>query len=351
MKKNPSSKTLAAEAPSGGTKSRTQTATARASAEKATAADVHQVAVVGAGTMGAGIAGLLARAGCDVRLVDTDSAALSRGMELHETMHLALRRAKLLTVREARLATARIKPTTSLAEACAGVQVLIEAVTEDLKVKQALFKCFDAFCPPGAVLASNTSGLSITQIGSVTQRADNVAGMHFWNPPHIIPLVEITKGAKTSNATAQVLLDLGRRLGKQPILVHHDVPGCVGNRLQFSVFREALHILQEGIASAEDIDTAMTAGPGLRYGLLGPLRTADLGGLDVFFAISSYLFAELSAADRPSVLLEQLVRDGKLGTKTGSGFFSYGGDEKRKILARRDAVLLAFLKALRNGAP
>jgi len=143
-----------------------------------------------------------------------------------------------------------------------------------------------------------------------------------------------------------------RRIGKRPILVRHDVPGFVGNRLQFAVLREALHILSEGIASAEDIDAAMTAGPGLRYGLLGPLRTADLGGLDVFLAISTYLFAELNSDSSPPVLMEKLVKEGRLGAKTGGGFYEYSEEESSEIIAQRDRVLLGFLKVLKEeGSP
>jgi len=217
-----------------------------------------------------------------------------------------------------------------------------------MAVKQEMFCRFDELCPKRAVLASNTSGLSITEIARATKRPERVAGMHFWNPPHLIPLVEVTQGKETSDSTAELLMDICRRTGKRPILVRHDVPGFVGNRLQFAVLREALHILSEGIASAEDIDAAMTAGPGLRYGLLGPLRTADLGGLDVFLAISTYLFAELNSDSSPPALMAELVRKGKLGAKTGGGFYEYSKEESSEIIAQRDRVLLGFLKVLKE---
>ena len=149
-----------------------------------------------------------------------------------------------------------------------------------------------------------------------------------------------------SDATAKTLMDVARRIGKRPILVRREAPGFVGNRLQFAVLREALHILSEGIASAEDIDTAMTAGPGLRWALIGPLRTADLGGLDVFSAISEYLFAQLNSETRPSAALAELVSKRKLGAKSGAGFYKYPGRELDEIVRRRDRLLLQFLKAL-----
>ena len=312
------------------------------------AKEISTVAVIGAGTMGAGMAGEFARAGCVVCLMDLEEDILAEGMRRIDAAQEALVGAELLAAAEAQDARRRITTTTCLETACDGVQLLVEAVSEDLSVKKKMFRQFDDLCPAGAVLASNTSGLSITKIARATSRPESVVGMHFWNPPHLIPLVEITKGDGTSDGAANLLMDLARRMGKRPILVKHDVPGFVGNRLQFAVLREALHILSEGIASAEDIDTAMTAGPGLRYGLLGPLRTADLGGLDIFKAISDYLFPELSDAQKPPELMADLVEQGKLGAKSGEGFYSYSEDDLKKILGQRDNVLLGFLKVLRQ---
>ncbi len=226
---------------------------------------------------------------------------------------------------------------------------MIEAISEDLAVKQQTFQQLDKLCPARAVLASNTSGLSITALAEVTGRAGRVAGMHFWNPPHIVPLVEVVKGRHTSQATAKLLMDVSRRLGKRPILVRRDLPGFVGNRLQFAVLREALHLLTTGVASAEDIDAAMSDGPGLRYGLLGPLRTADLGGLDVFLAISRYLFPQLSSDHQPPSLLSDLVARGRLGAKSGKGIYDYAAREQGRVLAMRDRVLLEFLRVLQEN--
>jgi 3-hydroxybutyryl-CoA dehydrogenase len=312
------------------------------------AQDISAVAVIGAGTMGSGIAGEFARAGCDVHLVDLGGDLLQRGVKMLRDAQKALIEAKLLSARQAEATLERISLLTSLETACDQAQLVVEAVFEDLALKQEVFAQLDTLCPKHTVLASNTSGLSISTIARATERPELVSGMHFWNPPHIIPLVEVTKGQETSDSTVDLLLDICRRIGKRPILVQHDIPGFVGNRLQFAVLREALHILSQGIASAEDIDTAMTFGPGLRYGLLGPLRTADLGGLDVFYAISEYLFAELSADRRPPALLAELVAAGKLGAKAGRGFYEYVDGESAKIAVHRDRVLLEFLKVLKD---
>jgi 3-hydroxybutyryl-CoA dehydrogenase len=310
------------------------------------AADVTRVAVIGAGTMGAGIAGLFARAGCAVRLVDQNSDFLERGMTSLRAAQEGLRAARMVSARKAAAALKRVRPLTSLAEACPGAELVIEAITEDLKLKQQTFRDLDELCPASAVFASNTSGLSITAIGRALAEPGRLAGMHFWNPPHLIPLVEIVKGKQTTESTAEFLLEMCRRLGKRPILVRRDIPGFVGNRLQFAVLREALHLLAAGVASAQDIDAAMTAGPGLRYGLLGPLRTADLGGLDVFLAISRYLFADLNSEHQPPAVLSELVKRGRLGAKAGGGFYDYSARELPGLLAERDRILIGFLRVL-----
>ena len=296
--------------------------------------------------MGAGIAGLFAHAGCDVSLVDLDENLLERGERLLQMGQEALHEAGLREPGDAEADRKRIRCTTSLDAACEGVDLLVEAISEDLDLKKEMFRKFDDLCPSDAILATNTSGLSVSAIAGATRRPDRVAGMHFWNPPHIIPLVEVTRGEETSDDTAEGLMEVSRRLGKKPVLVRRDVPGFVGNRLQFAVVREALHLLSEGVASAEDIDTAMTAGPGIRYGFMGPLRTADLGGLDVFQAISSYLFDALDDGKGPSPLLEILVKEGKLGAKSGEGFYKYGAEDAPRFLSQRDRALLGMLAVL-----
>ncbi len=312
------------------------------------ASDISKVLIVGAGTMGAVIAGAFARAGCTVGLTDVSDDVIERGLARMDETHRVLVSAGVITAEEVVSARDRIRATVDLDGTCEAVDLVVEAVSEDLGLKRELFGRLDGLCPPQTVFATNTSGLSISQIAEATKRPAQVAGLHFWNPPHIVPLVEVTRGAATSDATAELLMAVCRRLGKRPILVRHDVPGFVGNRLQFAVVREALHILSEGIASAEDIDTAMTAGPGLRYGLIGPLQTADLGGLDIFLAISRYLFQELNSSYEAPEVLARLVEEGKLGAKTGEGFYPYSEEDLGKIVERRDRVLLGFLEVLKR---
>jgi 3-hydroxybutyryl-CoA dehydrogenase len=313
--------------------------------------ELRTAAIAGAGTMGACIAGLLARAGLRVFLLDRTEEILSRGIAAMRASHDSLVDAGRLTPEDAREAQRRVTAVTTLEAACVDADFFLEALPEDAAIKKDLLARADALCPPRAVFVSNTSGLSITDLASATRRPECFAGMHFFNPPHVIPLVEVVRGERTSDPTAAFLLAAARAWGKRPVLVKREVPGFLANRLQFAVFREALHMLEQGYASAEDIDTAMTAGPGLRWGLLGPLRIADLGGLDIFHVISGYLFGELSADSRPSGLLGKLVADGRTGAKTGGGFYDYRQGEAAQISARRDRVLLAFLEAIESESP
>jgi 3-hydroxybutyryl-CoA dehydrogenase len=163
-----------------------------------------------------------------------------------------------------------------------------------------------------------------------------------------MPLVEVTKGEKTTSEVAELLLALATQLGKKPILVRREVPGFIGNRLQYAVLREALHLVQEDVASAEDVDTAMKAGPGIRYSFLGPLETADLGGLDVFTSISNYLFADLGRTTKAQPCMADLVEEGRLGVKTGRGFYEYGGKTLSELLSARDEKLMKVLAALKR---
>ena len=311
--------------------------------------DLRTVAIVGMGTMGRGIAQCLAAAGYAVRGHEVDTAARTRALPIIESIQTTLVDAQMLSRKQADAALERIRLFADLEPCVAGAHLVIEAIPEALDLKTELFARLDALCEPEAVLASNTSGLSITRLASATRRPDKVAGFHWWNPAHLMPLIEVTRGERTSDETAELLLALSRRLGKRPILVRRDVPGFVGNRLQFAVLREALHLVQEGVASPEDVDTAMKAGPGLRYAFLGPLETADLGGLDVFASISSYLFAELAADAKPPECLTGRVADGKLGVKSAAGFYPYAGRTLEALLAARDQKLIALGRALGHG--
>jgi len=240
--------------------------------------EVRQIAVIGAGTMGHGIAQEFARAGYQVALQDLEDDIVQRAMARIEANLHACCEAGLIALEEVPAILGRIQPTTDLTKAAAETDFVVEAVAEDLDLKQRLFRELDRLCPRRAVLATNTSGLSITRIAAATTRPDQVVGTHFWNPPYLLPLVEVVRGDQTSDETVAITCQIMERIGKSPVVVHKDVPGFVGNRLQLALLREALAIVEQGIASAADVDTVVKTGFGRRLAVIGPLETADLGG-------------------------------------------------------------------------
>ena len=305
--------------------------------------DITDVGVVGAGTMGAGMAQVFAQAGYTVRWYNRAAAGLQRGLARIRDNQDLMTRHGMLTAGEAEAALARLHPTETLAD-LAGVHLVSESIAEDPAAKQALFRALDGLCGSTTLFTTNTSGLSISRLADAVSRPERFAGLHCANPAHIILVAEIIKGEDTSDATCEVLTALARRLGKRPVLVQREVPGFISNRLQFALLREALHLIEAGVASAADVDAAIKHGIGLRWALFGPLEIADLGGLDVFDTIAGYLFRDLSnAVDVPAALRDR-VAEGRLGIKSGSGFYAYTPEQAQALAARRDEALLALLR-------
>ena len=297
--------------------------------------------VIGTGMMGPGIAATLALGGVRTTIV-------SRGLE---SAIAAAARARgqmdLLVSAGLRTGEARAEITASadLDAAVAGTDLVIESAPEDMELKQALFARMDAIAPAGAILASNTSGLSISAIASRCARPERVLTAHFWNPPHLMPLVEIVKGEKTDPALAEALAALLSRCGKTVVILQKDRPGQLGNRLQMALLREACAIVEEGIASVEDVDRAAKTGFGLRLPVYGIFEHQDAVGLDMGLGILEYIAADLYSQPRAPEIYRQKVRDGKLGAKCGEGFYQWSErgslDELKR---RRDAFVLDFLK-------
>jgi len=285
-------------------------------------ASVKKVAVLGAGLMGHGIAQVSAQvAGYEVSLLDVEQEYLDRGITMIRESLARFVAKGALTQAEAEKAASRIHPTTDLKTAVQGSQLVIEAATEDPKLKLPLYRRVDEFLDPDAVLASNTSSISITLLGSATKNPENVLGMHFFNPPQLMPLIEIIKGAKTSDRTVAFAREVASSMKKETVLCKKDSPGFIVNRILVPALNEATLLVNEGVADPEDIDKAIALG--LNWPM-GPLRLLDYVGLDTTLNISEVFMAEFQDSKyRPSPLIKQMVRAGMLGRKSGKGFYEW----------------------------
>lgn len=282
--------------------------------------EISRVAVLGAGTMGHGIAQVAASAGYDVTLYDPDGAQLADGLtRIRANLDKGVERGKV-TPELRDLTTAKLRAEPRLEEAAAHADLVIEAVPERMEIKTDVFARLDALTPPRAILATNTSSLSVSEIAAATGRADRVVGLHFFNPVHIMKLLEVVRGQETSAATIEAALSFAGRIGKEPIVVT-DTPGFASSRLGVVLGLEAMRMVEEGVASPADIDRAMELGYNHP---MGPLRLTDLVGLDVRLGIAEYLHESLGGPQyEPPEILRRMVDEGRLGRKSGRGFYDW----------------------------
>ena len=282
-------------------------------------AEISTIAVLGGGTMGRGIAHVAALAGYETRLYDTDGAALEKAASsIHRNLAKGVE-LKKVDAAAAEQAKGLLQLHASLPEAVGGAGLVIEAVPEDMALKIATFRAVALHAPQEAVFASNTSALSITEMAAASGRPQRFAGMHFFNPVHLMRLIELVRGLETSEETLAALTAVGVRMGKEIVLVN-EAPGFVTSRINALIGNEAFRMLQEGVASAEDIDKALKLG--LNHPM-GPFEMVDLVGLDVRLSILEFLHRTLGEAYRPNQILVQHVRAGRLGRKAGRGVYSY----------------------------
>lgn len=280
---------------------------------------ITKVGVLGAGTMGAGIAQVVAQAGLTVLLIDIEQAFVDKGIKgITKNLSRAVEKGKM-AAEERDAILGRITGEVGFS-GLKDVDLVIEAILENMELKKKVYSELDGICQPQAILASNTSALSITEIATATQRQDKVVGMHFFNPAPVMKLVEVIPGLATSQETLGAVSALSVQMGKTPI-VAQESPGFIVNRILVPMINEAAFTFQEGVAPAEDIDTAMKLGANMP---IGPLALADMVGIDIVLAVAETFYREFEDPKyRPALILRQMVRGGRLGIKTGRGFYDY----------------------------
>jgi 3-hydroxybutyryl-CoA dehydrogenase len=306
-------------------------------------ADITKIAVIGAGLMGHGLAQIFALSGRDTALVDLSQELLDTALTNVRANLTLMAEKGIVAETDIEPALSRITTFTDMKEAVQGAGFVIEAVVEKLEVKQKLFKELDAICPPDVILATNTSVISITEIASQSQNRGRIVGTHFWNPPYLIPLVEVIRGEDTDPAVMDATFDLMAEVGKKPVKVMKDVPGFVGNRLQHALWREAISIVENGIADAATVDDVVKNSFGMRLPVLGPLENADLVGLDLTFQIHDYILKHIESSPNPSPLLKEKMDAGELGFKSGVGLQEWSEERMKAVRANLSQHLLKVM--------
>jgi 3-hydroxybutyryl-CoA dehydrogenase len=300
-----------------------------------------RVAVVGAGLMGHGMAQVFAVAGHEVRITDRDERTLGAVRERV--------RQNLARLGQDVSAAERVEPVEGLEEALDGAEAVFEAVYEDLALKRRVFREMEACAPATALIATNTSVLRISEVVGECATRERMLGTHWWNPPYLIPLVEVTPTEWTAPEAVTRMMDVLAAVGKRPVHVRKDVPGFIGNRLQHALWREAFALIDEGICDAETVDVVVRSSFGLRLPVLGPVANADLVGLDLTAAIHRYILPHLSTSGSPARVIEERVAAGHLGMKTGQGLLPWTGEEAERVRRELDRHLVKAVEDWRQA--
>ncbi|RST85042.1 3-hydroxyacyl-CoA dehydrogenase family protein [Aquibium carbonis] len=307
---------------------------------------IRRVAILGLGTMGPGMAARLARGGLDVVAYDVAPAAIERARAA-------------LTVADGVLDSLGIAPpsggagtirfTEVIADAVSGADLVIENVPEKEEIKAEVYRQIDGLIPADTIVASDTSGIPITRLQAHISNPARMVGMHWSNPPHIIPMIEVIAGERTAPATVQLIRDLIRSIGLLPVVVKKDVPGFVENRVLYALLREVVDLVERGVIEPEDIDTCVSWGIGYKLAVIGPVALLDMAGMDIYHSVSSFLNADL--ADRKDVapLVSTQIASGKLGIKSGEGLYSYTPDRIAALQRDRARKLVAIRRILEGG--
>ncbi len=304
----------------------------------------QKVAVVGSGLMGRGIGLVFATAGFPVTLVDLNQMVLDAALEQISTSLSTMEKSGLLKGSK-KSVLARISSTPDLSKGVSEASYVVEAIFEDVNAKKDVFRRVEESVDETTIMASNTTAIPITTLAGATNHPERVVGAHFWNPPHLVPAVEVTRGEKTSPESIQKTLALLRAAGKKPAVVQKDVPGQIGIRILYAMIREATWLVENGIASPEDVDNIVKEALGGRLEILGPLELADLSGIDLVEHVANILYKSLDSSTGPQPLVKHMVDAGELGVKTGKGFYDWrDGRNAKETIRERDAHLIKLLK-------
>ncbi|MGK9170197.1 hypothetical protein KXR53_28100 [Inquilinus limosus] len=302
-----------------------------------------QVAVIGLGTMGPGIVATLARGGMAVRAHDTSPAAIERARAAVPQAGAVLDR---LGIAPPASGEGAVSFHEDLAGAVSGTGLVIENVPEKVEIKAELYRTLDPLLPADTIVASDTSGIPITTLQAFLSHPERLVGMHWSNPPHIIPMIEVIAGERTAPATVSFITDLIRSLKLLPVVVKKDVPGFVENRILYALLREAIDLVDQGVIDEEGMDTCVSWGIGYKLSVVGPMRLLDMAGLDIYQSVASFLNADLSDRKDVAGYVTDRTRAGKLGMKSGEGIFPYTPDQIRELQAERARRLVAVRRIL-----
>ena len=312
--------------------------------------EINNISVLGAGIMGHGIAQSFLMGGYPVMLYDIQESILKTAVA-HIEKNLGLFfQSDLIGKQDIELSLKRLSTTADLNNAVDGSDFIVEAVPEDLSLKQDLFEQIESFCRKDAIIASNTSSLTMGEIGMRVKKRERLVVTHWFNPPHIVPTVEVVKSMWTSEETLNTAYKLLEKIKKMPVKIRQELPGFIVNRIQMALAREVLDLYEKGVASAEDIDKAVKGSIGFRLASIGPLLTMDLGGVKLWLAVFENLLPQIQSSTEPPKALQQLVSQGHDGVKSGKGFYDYTVDFSQagldKAIQKRDQEFLNRLKSL-----
>lgn len=308
------------------------------------------IVVVGSGIMGNGIAQTFAQAGNTVFLNDLNMSILEAAKQNIENQLNLMVENQLLDEKVANSALSNINLRDKLSDCTNDADIVIEAIPEKLELKEKLFSQLEALCPEKTIFASNTSGISINTLAKGVKRKNRLIGTHFFMPAHLIPLVEVICGEETSAETVDIVMRALTKAQKKPVKVAVDLPGFIGNRLQHALAREAMSLVQKGVATPEGVDEVVKSSLAIRLLFTGPIEQRDFNGLDTHLSIASYLYKDLENTTEPLTILSSKVKEGKLGLKTGEGFYDWRNKDRAEVNERKNQDLIDILKFLQSKA-